>query len=110
MNIRVSERIPVRNGEGVIVERVTLESARGRSLAAAPNAELVRKRKGEVVSINLRSSGDESDTPRLRAHPFKYSHNHENETNPENVWTLRHIPTDTADIFGAVVNQLAKAA
>jgi hypothetical protein len=97
--------IPVCNADGVIVDRV--DSARARRLALAPNATVVRKRRGSgagaVVRILLGSTSDDSLADSLHGNPRSYSHNHETDTNPEKVWTLKRIPSDTADIFGAVV-------
>ena len=115
MGTVTSIRIPVCNEEGVIVERC--DPARARRLAAAPNATVVRKRvrgslrrfgqRGEIVRIILDSAGDDSHQKRQHGNPRSYSHNHETDTNPENVWTLKRIPSESADIFTAVVDELA---
>lgn len=98
-------RIPVCNSEGVIIERV--DESRARRVVQAPNARIVKKRKGGVVRIILESVGDDAEELSLHANPRSYSHRHETDSNVENCWTLKRIPTSTADIFGAVVNSLA---
>ena|SRR5205085_1006544 len=109
MNTPASERIPVRDANGTIIDRI--DSARARRLAQAPNAKVIRQRKsGEIVGISLQSVGDDSAESGMIGNPSSYSHNHENDTNPEKVWTLKTIPSSTADIFGAVVNELVKRA
>jgi len=108
MSTSAPEKIPVCNTEGRIIERVAIGSPRAIHLLKAPNATIVRKRhRGEPVRILLISQGDESRLKDKFGDPRAYSHRHETETNPENVWTLKRIPTETADIFGAVVNELA---
>ncbi len=115
MSTIASVRIPVYDSEGVIIDRV--EGPRARRLALAPNATVVRKRltgalrrrgqRGEIVRILLKSDGDETMEYSRHGNARSYSHNHETETNPENCWTLKRIPTETADIFRTVVNELA---
>lgn len=98
-------RIPVR-ADGVIVERV--DHSRALHLAKASNAEVIRKRKTkEIVGINLKSAGDDSGLDRRHNNPRSHSHKNETETNPPNCWTLKRIHSKTADIYGAVVNDLA---
>jgi hypothetical protein len=105
MNTPAPCRIPVCNPAGVIIERI--DSSRARRLAAAPNAIAVRKRKGEIVRILLQSHGDDSLEYSTRGNPRSYSHNHATETNPENCWTLKYIPSQAADLFDTVITELA---
>ena len=108
-------RIPVCNADGMIVDRA--DPARVRRLALAPNATVVRRRPtgirrqlrqpGEIVRILLASTADDSLENSLRGNPRSYSHNHETLENPEKVWTLKRIPGAAADIFRAVINDLA---
>jgi len=62
---------------------------------------------GEIVRIILDSAGDDSAERRKRGNPLAYSHKSETETNPENVWTLKRIPSESADIFTAVIDDIA---
>lgn len=101
-------RIPVCNCDGVIVERV--DRARARRLAMAINATVVRKRNGEIVRINMGATSDDSLEDSLHGNPLKYSHNHETETNPEKVWTIKRIPAKVQCIFQEVVTSCLKAA
>jgi hypothetical protein len=110
-------RIPVCNSDGLIVDRA--DRPRARRLALAPNATVVRKRvtganrrkgqRGEIVRIVLGNLGDDVMLDGRRGNPAKYSFNTETETNPEKVWCLKRIPTSTADLFGAVVNDCIAA-
>jgi len=110
MNTVASTRIPVCNGEGVIVERVGQDSVRARRLAEAPNATVVRKRRGPIVRILLKSVADNSGETSLRGNPRAMSHDHETDVNPRNVWILKHIVSSAADLFDTVVNELKTAA
>ena len=114
-------RIPVCDADGVIVERV--DAARARRLALAPNATVVRKKRGPIVRILLASTApDDYLENAMRGNPLTYSHKHEKASdpeittwaksvdenaNPEKVWCLKRIPTSTADIFRAVITDLA---
>ena len=100
--------VPVCDSDGVIIERA--DQSRARRLALAPNATVVRESKrkgGAIVRILLASQPDDYLELAIRGNPRKYFHKHETETNIQNVWTLKRIPTSCADIFGAVVNDLA---
>jgi len=109
MKTVASIRIPVCNGEGVIVERVDADSVRARVLLEAPNATAVRKRKGPVVRILLESLADDSDRDSLRGNARATSHDHETDTNPEKVWTLKRVHAEAESIFFSVVNDLITA-
>lgn len=92
MSTLAPERIPVCNDAGEIIERVQLFSPRFFQLNSASNSRLVRKRhRGAVARIILSSMADESALPGRDSDPMRYSHNRETATNPEKVWTLRHL-------------------
>jgi hypothetical protein len=104
----VSIRVPVCNAEGLIVERA--DASRVRILEAASNATVVRKgirKGGGIVRIVLGSAGDDSLRDARQGNPLTYSHNKDTEDNPVNVWTLKRLPSSTADIFRAVLNDVA---
>lgn len=100
-------RIPVRCNNAIVE---MADEARVRVLSKAKNAELVRQRKsGRLVGIDLKDFG-ESRGRKHHGNPLKYSHNSETDQNPQGVWTLKRIPTNTAPIFRAVVIDCSKAA
>jgi hypothetical protein len=80
------------------------DGARVARLAKAPNAELVwRHRDGKLVEIQLHEAGDDSRKRGRAGNPLRYSHDHETADNPENVWTLREIPSEARRVFTAVL-------
>src|ERR1019366_9197383 len=104
MSTITSDRIPVCDADGVIVERA--DPSRVRRLMLAPNVTAIRKgiRKGpsecrEIVRIMLGSESprqflaaseiDEQLDPSKRANARAMSHDHETKDNPEKVWTLK---------------------
>ena len=93
--------IPVCNADGVLVERA--DPARARHLALAPNATVVRKRRGAgagaVVRILLASAGDDSRVKKLNGNPRRYTYLECSELMPEGVHTLRRLPKSTAGLY-----------
>lgn len=86
------------------------DGARVARLARAPNAELVRRRRdGKLVEIQLHEAGDDSGKRGRAGNPRRYSHDHETEDNPENVWTLRQIPSQARPVFRAVIEDCMNA-
>jgi hypothetical protein len=80
------------------------DGARVARLARAANAELVRRRRdGKLVEIQLHEAGDDSAKRARLGNPRRYSHDHETDDNPENVWTLREIPSKARPVFLTVV-------
>jgi hypothetical protein len=109
MSTTAPKRIPLCDGDDNIIERI--DGARARRMALAPNATVVRKRKGgEIVRILLASTADDSLEDAMYGNPRAMSHNRETATNPEKVWTLKRIPDSTADLFRAVVLDAKRAA
>jgi hypothetical protein len=107
MSTTAPVRIPVCNSDEVIIDRVCL--SRASRIALAPNARVVRfghsrkRKRGEIARIVLREVGDCSLDDSMYGNPRAYSHKRETETNPENCWTLKRIPTDTAALFDTAV-------
>ena len=96
--------IPVMAGERCL-ELAT--HSRATAIAAAPNAVPIRRhRDGKLVEIQVRDFGADAGFPQ-HGDPRRYSHNHETETNPPQVWTLRHIPRNQRSLFGSAVNDCA---
>jgi hypothetical protein len=95
--------VDVYDNAGRLVEQASPE--RVKQLMGAPNAEILRKRKtGQVVQINLKTHGDDSERPRRLGDPRRYFHKHETDENPPNVIAFKRLPGFTAPIFGSVVN------
>jgi len=75
------------------------DPARVERLLQAPNVEVVRKRKTQqIVEIHLFEAGDDSMLESISGSSLFLSHKHENETNPPNVWTLKHLRTCEAEV------------
>lgn len=120
MNTTSSARIDVFNEDGVIIERV--DASRARRLILASNATVARfghrrdgNRRGQIARILLASTADDSLEDQVMGNPKVYFHNHVVNTidwtgNPENCWTLKKIPSSTADLFDTVVKDILKAA
>ena len=106
MSTATSIRIPVRDPDNNIIERV--DASRARRILMSRNATAIRHRKGQLLGINLRSMSDDWVEP-LHANPRSYSHKNETESNPPNVWTLKRIPDETAAIFDNVLRELQAA-
>jgi hypothetical protein len=66
-----------------------VDSHRACALERAPNAEVVRRRDGRVVQINLLSFGDDHQARRGHGNPQSLIHDHETNTNPPRVWELK---------------------
>jgi hypothetical protein len=66
-----------------------VDSHRACALERAPNAEVVRRRDGRVVQINLLSYGDDHNAPAGHGNPQSLIHDHETATNPPRVWELK---------------------
>lgn len=109
-------RVPVFGPNDHIVALIA--PAEVRRYQDAPNARVVRvKKTGQVVRINLKTLSDDTSMVVHRGNPRRYSFDHETETNPANVWTLRRLgsndPEDEAfvqRVFRASVLDNLKAA
>jgi hypothetical protein len=106
MSILAPVRVPVCNADGVIIERA------GRSrlarLAYAPNSTVVRRPRrkgGGIVRVLLQDVGNDSMEDSRRNSSRVLSHQHETNVNPARVWTLKHIADSAADLFDTVVNE-----
>lgn len=108
--------VEVYDHAGRLIEKANAD--RVKRLAAAPNAQIVRKRSGQVVQINLKNHGDDSNLVMHRGNPRRYSHDHENVVNPPRVWTMRKLGSNDpqedqyiGDIYRlSVLDNLKKAA
>lgn len=97
-------RIPVMYGETVLE---VAGGARLRRLQHAPNVKAIRRPlDGKVIVLRVIDFGRDEE-PAMHGNSLRWSHNHETDQNPVNVWTLRHIPTSARSIFGAAVNDCA---
>jgi len=84
---------------------------RMRRLAESSNVHLVRRRSSrQVVEIQISDQGDYSRVPASHGNPLSYSHKHETATNPEKVWTLKHIDERDAPLFRTAVDDCLKRA
>ena len=100
-----TDRVPVMSGTRCIE---LAGPQRVNRLARSPNVDVIRRRKDcKVVEIQVRDRGDDSRKPAKQGNPLKYSHRGETDSNPTNVWTLKHIPTHTRPIFRAVLDSIA---
>jgi hypothetical protein len=91
-------RIPVRNAENVVIERV--DPARARRLALASNATpIFRKRTGQLVGIQLADIADDSLEQASFANPRRYTFLQVSEVMPYGVHTLRYLPAKTRDLY-----------
>ena len=75
-------RIPVHSRYGVEF----VDARRAMHLGAASNAEVVRRRDGRVMRIQLHSFGDDLDLPGHKFQDKDMIHSHETATNPPRVW------------------------
>jgi hypothetical protein len=99
-------RIPVFVGPRCIE---IADEARARQLAKASNSQVVRRRKDrQIVQINLLDQGADKPLDHPKGNPRRYSHDHENEHNPPQVWTLRRLPSSTRKIYRAVIDSCIK--
>lgn len=68
------------------------DQVRAERLARSGNAEVVRRRRDKlIVRIRLTAVSDDSTVVVHRGNPRRYSHDHETETNPRGVWTMRRL-------------------
>jgi hypothetical protein len=105
-------RIDPRSGFPHVVDFVDQQHAR--QMAKAPNAKAIRRRKDKLIcEVHLSSFGDDSNwvPEHPKANPRTYSHDHNTETNPKGVWTVRHLHDEDAALYrAAVLENLKKAA
>lgn len=66
-----------------------VDSRRAAALEGASNAEVVRRRDGRVVQINLLSFGDDHNSPAGHGNSQALIHDHETERNPPRVWDFK---------------------
>lgn len=76
-----------------------------RRYEAAPNAQIIRRRDGQAVRIQLRALGDDTGLIVHRGNPRRYSHDHETDNNPDRVWMLRRLAQheSSADMYVRVI-------
>lgn len=87
------------------------DTARVARLSQAPNVQLIRRRRdGKVVEIQVQEYGDDSQQPAHHGNPRAYSHDHETDSNPARVWTLKHLPDEAGPIFRTVTTECLKRA
>ena len=95
------------------------DQVRAARLARGANVEkVVRRRKdGRIVRIRLSSLSDDQNLEIHRGNPRRYSHDHETESNPRGVWTMRKLGSKDAgaeayvrDVYRASVLDNLKAA
>jgi hypothetical protein len=103
-------RIPVRNSENVITERV--EFARARQILRSSNATPVYERRGgTLVGIQMASIGDDTALVSMYGNPKKYTVLETSDLMPAGVHKLRHLPRSTAALYRlSVTDCLSKAA
>lgn len=74
------------------------DQVRAERLARAGNAAVVRRRRDkQIVRISLDNFSDDSTVVTHRGNPRRYSHDHETETNPRGVWTMRRLGAKDPD-------------
>jgi hypothetical protein len=119
--------IPVVNSDGLIIDRA--DRARARQLALAPNATVVHKRRacgGEfaavcgfrkcsvcprsVVRIILADIADDSLMEAAHLNPRRYTFLQVVPSCPEGVYSLKHLATETADLYRLAVTDCLKTA
>jgi hypothetical protein len=93
-------RIPVRNADDQIIERV--DASRARCLLRAPNATAVYARRGAMVGIRLASTADDSRVKAFLGDPRRYTYLDRSEEMPQGVHTLRRLPSSTKDLYRTV--------
>jgi prolyl oligopeptidase PreP (S9A serine peptidase family) len=74
------------------------DQVRAERLARHPNAKAVRRRRDKkIMRIQLTELSDDRRLIVHRGNPRRYSHDHESESNPRGVWTMRRLgSTDPA--------------
>ena len=119
-------RIPVCDSDGLIIDRA--DAPRARRLALAPNATVVHKRRAcgdfaavcgcrkcsacprAVVRIVLGNAGDDHALDARYGNPRKYTFQEVVPSCPEGVHSLRHLATETADLYRLAVTDCLKVA